>query len=266
LKKQPDPFGSIGGKTMSIEYQDAPEGPLAEITPHLAEMARVLFASGSQAETLQQVVKLAVETMEHCQFAGVFILNGTTVTTPAHTDPVVIDIDALQHSTGEGPCLDALAEGGFFYADDLGSDSRWPQFGRLAEAQGIRSAMAVTLSADGTRGALNLYSRASGAFDASDRANGLILAVLADHALSRAKLRDDEELQVENLQKGLLSREVIGQAQGILMERERITASQAFDILRKASERLNVRLKDVAQTLVDTGEGLATEASETRER
>lgn len=100
-------------------------------------------------------------------------------------------------------------------------------------------------------GALNLYARYPQAFGVIDRAKGLMLAGLA---LSSAETHDAEDRRATNLQAALQSREVIGQAQGILMERERITPAQAFDILRRASQHLNIKLRDVAQALVDTGE------------
>jgi AmiR/NasT family two-component response regulator len=110
------------------------------------------------------------------------------------------------------------------------------------------------LSADGTRGALNLYARYPNAFGVVDRGKGLVLAILAGVALSAAEVHDEEEHRTVNLQAALVSRELIGQAEGILMERERITADQAFDILRRASQHLNIKLRDVAQSLVDSGE------------
>jgi AmiR/NasT family two-component response regulator len=87
-----------------------------------------------------------------------------------------------------------------------------------------------------------------------DRAKATILASLASLALSVAHSHEDEERRSENLNAALGTRETIGEALGILMERERITADQAFDILRKASQHLNIKLRDVAQNLVDTGE------------
>ena len=74
-----------------------------------------------------------------------------------------------------------------------------------------------------------------------------------DHVVRRINRRD-AQARSDNLEQALLSREVIGQAQGILIERERITAEQAFDILRRASQHLNEKLRDIAQHLVDTGE------------
>lgn len=230
------------------------DDPAVEITERFSETARALFSAGSVTDTLQRVVDLAVETIEGCDYAGIFLLEEDAVTTPAHTDPVVIEVDTLQHRSGEGPCLDAINNGGAVYADDLAGDARWPRFGPQATAAGVRTVLALTLPGNGTNGALNLYARYPQAFGVIDRAKGLLLSALAGLALSSAAAHDDEERRLDNLQAALATRAVIGQAQGILIERERITPDQAFDILRRASQHLNIKLRDVAQALVDTGE------------
>ena len=140
------------------------------------------------------------------------------------------------------------------YSGDLGTDPRYPGFGPAAQAAGIRSALAYRLLVDGADGALNLYAQLPNAYGSDDRAKAAILAALAGTALSAAVNRRDAQARSDNLEQALLSREVIGQAQGILIERERITAEQAFDILRRASQHLNEKLRDIAQHLVDTGE------------
>ena len=157
-------------------------------------------------------------------------------------------------ATGEGPCLAVITEGlDSLYADDLREDTRWPAFGPRAVAAGLRSLLAFRLFADDTLGALSLYARLPRAYGATDRAAGLIFATHAGIALAAAQDRAQEALRAEHLAGGLVSREVIGQAQGILMEREGITAAQAFDVLCRASQHLNLKLRTVAQDLVDTG-------------
>ena len=229
-----------------------------ELTDRFTEAARVLFSAGAVADTLQRVVELAVETIDGCDFAGIFLLGDGALTTPVHTDPMVIEVDALQRRYEQGPCLDAVADDSILYADDLAGDDRWPLYGPAATAVGVRSVLALSLSNRGTRGALNLYARYPMAFGVIDRAKGLLLAGLAGQALSTAQAHDRETRRLDNLQAALLTRAVIGQAQGILIERERITADQAFDILRRASQHLNIKLRDVAQNLVDTGESPPT--------
>jgi GAF domain-containing protein len=217
-------------------------------------MAQALFTDGTVTDTLSSVVNLAVATIDGCDFAGIFLLDGGAVTTPAHTDPLVIAIDALQQNVAEGPCLDAIAHRMVFYAEDLSIDLRWPKFSSQGATAGIRSVLALPLSAKVQLGAVNLYARLPIAFGAIDRAKAAILASLASLALSAAMSHEAEERRALSFQAALRTREVIGEALGILMERERISADQAFVILRRASQHLNVKLRDVAQNLVDTGE------------
>ena len=218
------------------------------------EVVQGLFSAQGERATLQKIVDLSVSTIEGCEFAGIFIREGRVVTTPVFTDPVVVTVDALQHDCGEGPCLDAIAEGTSFYADELGNDPRWPNFGPLALASGMRSLLAFPLSRDGTFGALNLYSRFPQAFGVVDRARGLLLASVASFASSTARMQAEQVRRAEDLQAALITRETIGQAEGILIERERLTPNQAFHVLRQASQHLNLKLRDVAQGLVETGE------------
>lgn len=191
-------------------------------------------------------------TIDGCDFAGISLVEGATVTTPHYTDPIVIEVDALQHRYQQGPCLDVIADGVTVTAEDLIDDTRWPQFGPPATSAGIRSAMALSLSAVGTHGALNLYARQTHAFGVVDQAKGLLLSGLAGEALSKAQAHDEDTQQLDNLHNALAFRAVIGQAQGILIERERISAGESFDILRRASQHLDMKLRDVAQALVDT--------------
>jgi GAF domain-containing protein len=239
----------------AIEHQPPIDtDPISELTVNFSETAQILFAAGSVTDTLAQVVETAVATVEGCDFAGFFLVEKDVITTPLHTDPIVDQVDTLQQQLGEGPCLDAVSQRLIFYVDDLADDARWPHFGPQATAAGIRSVLALPLVASGRLGALNLYARYPAAFGVVDRAKGLLLAALAGLALSAARSHEDEERRSENLNMALGTREVIGQAQGILMERERITPGEAFDILRHASQHLNRKLRDVAQDLVDTGE------------
>jgi GAF domain-containing protein len=247
--------GEDGGVNRAQETKPPVDtDPISELTVNFSETARILFAAGSVTATLAQVVETAVATIEGCDFAGLFLVEKDVITTPVHTDPIVEVIDALQQQLGEGPCLEAISQRIIFYVDDLGDDARWPHFGPPASVAGIRSVLALPLITNGRLGALNLYARYPAAFGVVDRAKGVLLASLAGLAVSTARSHEDEERRSENLNLALGTREVIGQAQGILMERERITPGQAFDILRHASQHLNRKLRDVAQDLVDTGE------------
>ena len=224
------------------------------LAEEFSETSRTLFAAGDEYATLAEVARLAVAMVEGCDFAGILLHDGDTFTTPVHTDPVVVEIDVLQNRVGEGPCLDAATQSAIHYADDLHADTRWPRFGPEAAAIGVRSLLAVPLSTNGVLGALSLYARYPSAFGVLDRSRAVLLAALAGVALTTARGNEEGERQSANLQVALTTREMIGQAQGILMERERVTSDQAFDVLRRASQHLNLKLRDVARGLVETGE------------
>lgn len=231
---------------------DAPE--VDPLVSDIAAVAAVVFTPGSVDNTLQQIVDAAVATVEGCDMAAVLVVADHKLVTAASSDPVAVAIDELQIRTGEGPCLDTMSGAGAMYASDLGTDSRYPRFGPAARAAGIGSVVAYQLRVDHADGALNLYARLPDAFGVHDRDKALILATVAATALTVAADRRNAQQHSDNLMHALASREVIGQAQGILIERQRITADQAFDILRRASQHLNRKLRDVAQDLVDTGD------------
>jgi hypothetical protein len=240
---------------MSVsEPSTTDEDTATALTSDFSQTAQALFSAGDVRATLDHVVALAVATIEGCDCAGVFLVQEDVVTTPVSTDPAVADLNSLQHRTREGPCLDAVAQGATVYAVDLDDEPRWPRFGPEATRRGIRSNLALPLLSNDTLGALSLYSRYPLAFGVIDRARGLLLAGLTTIAFSSAMAHEDEERRLATLHGALATRELIGEAQGILMERERITGDEAFAVLVRASQHLNIKLRDVAQRLVETGE------------
>lgn len=232
-----------------------------ELAASFAEIARALYSAHTVKETLQRIVDYSVATIDGCSGAGISFLQDDTIVTPVWTEPKVLNVDTLQYKTGQGPCLDAISKGETFYAEDLLMDPRWPTFGPMAAEQGMRSLLSFCLFGHATLGALNLYAQLPRAFGTADRAKGLIFATHAGVALAAAGEREEaadalavEVKTLENLHVALASRQVIGRAEGILMQRELITADQAFDLLRQASQDLNTKLREVAQYVVDTGD------------
>ena len=226
----------------------------AQLSQQMAAIARVLLSPGTVAESLGRIAGLAVEVVDSCDEAG---LCGTQPTArhTVSTSPVVARLEDMQETLGEGPCADALAGADTVYAEDLASgDTCWPAFAPVAAAAGLRSALAYRLfMGDETLGVLHLYSRLPGGFGPVERAQGLLFAAHAGVALALAHQHAADRDRSDNFATALASRETIGQAQGILMERERVTGPQAFDLLRRASQRSNIRLRDLAQRLVETG-------------
>jgi ANTAR domain/GAF domain len=226
---------------------------LSDLETSFSQLAVALFEAGTVQGTLQRIVDLAERAVDGCEAAGILLDDRGKVITAAASSALVDVVDRLQIEANEGPCLDASNEKSTFYAADLIDDDRWPTFGPSAVAVGVRSVLAFSLS-DDRPSALNLYAKLPSAFGATDRAQGLLFATLARLALDSAEERAFEEKRAINLAEALRTRELIGQAQGILMERERITGDQAFDVLRRASQHMNIKLREVAETLIETGE------------
>ncbi|HEX2046657.1 MAG TPA: GAF and ANTAR domain-containing protein [Acidimicrobiales bacterium] len=212
-----------------------------------AEVARSLLAQEDVQQTLQKIVDLAVETLDGCDCAGITFLKGRQFSTPAASSDVPRKVDAIQYETGEGPCLDAIREHDVFRTGDLEHERRWPKFSpRAREETGVTSMVCFRLFVDGdTLGALNLYSKARDAFDDEAVAVGSVFAAHAAVALSSA-------LHDEQMEEALQSRDVIGQAKGIIMAREGVDADEAFDMLRRASQRVNVKLRDIARQIAES--------------
>ncbi|MGH9264682.1 MAG: GAF and ANTAR domain-containing protein [Acidimicrobiales bacterium] len=212
-------------------------------------MARSLLAQEDVQHTLQRIVELAVETIDGCDCAGISFIKGKELSTSAASSDVPRQVDAIQYEVGEGPCLDAIREHDIFRTGDLGRERRWPQFSSRAQQEtGVTSMVSFRLFVEGdTLGALNLYSKAPDAFDDRAVAVGSVFAAHAAIALSTA-------LHDEQMEEALQSRDVIGQAKGILMAREHVSADEAFDMLRRASQRVNVKLRDIARQIADSAQ------------
>lgn len=218
---------------------DMPDEALARLALELSQTATV-------EQTAQQIVAFGMRTVG-TQFAGITMLRGRgRFETVGPSAPVVVDADQSQYDLREGPCVDASTTSQTIMSADLSLDPRWPRWGLAAVALGFRSILSAELRAGGQRiGALNLYGAKVRQFTDQDVDTARLFAQHAAAALANITLR-------EGLQNALDTRTVIGQAQGILIERFEIDADRAFAILRRYSQDGNVRLYDVCRRLVDT--------------
>lgn len=198
-------------------------------------------------ETLDKAVVIATEIIGGCDVAGISVVQRHGIDTPAASDASLARLDSLQFEIREGPCFDALKDHETVHSIDLAADERWPVWGpKVSADMGLNSSVSYRLfTTKDTLGAMNLYSRKVGAFDTEDIDNGLALAAHVAVALAGAQ-------NAEHLETALNSRTVIGQAEGILMERFDISPQRAFEVLSRVSQERNVKLHIVAQELVTT--------------
>lgn len=222
--------------------------PLENLAESLARAARALASEDTVEHTLDKAVELAVEMIRGCDAAGVTLVRrGNALESPAYTDEMVARGDALQLELREGPCVDAVWEQQVVISGDLACETRWPSWAaRVVAETGARSMMCVQLlTSETTLGALNMYAKSPNAFHQSDRYEAQALAAHVAVALVAAQ-------RIENLYTALDSRTVIGQAEGILMERFDLSPQSAFEVLRRVSSHSNEKLHAVALELVRT--------------
>jgi hypothetical protein len=220
-----------------------------DLAVQLSELARDLQAERSVQEVLDEIAEAAVANVPGAEPAGISQVRGRReVITTAATAALVRRVDEAQYETGEGPCLSTIRERVTVRLPDMRAEPRWPRFAARAAELGVGSMLAVQLYVRGEDlGALNLYSAGVDAFDDESEHVGLLLAGHAGVALAGAQRQ-------EQLLAAVDTRDLIGQAKGILMERHRISADQAFGVLVRASQRCNRKLRDVAEDLARSGE------------
>jgi GAF domain-containing protein len=218
-----------------------------ELALRMADLARSVAAPRDIEEVLNGVTSSAVELLTGADTAGVLLVSkGGKFESLSGTSDLIYELDRLQERVGEGPCLDAAVNELVVRTEDFQVESRWPRYSPGVCELGVRSSISFKLyTGDRTAGALNVFSRKPHSFDADAEVIGSILAAHAAAAILAS--RDSQQLQA-----ALLSRDLIGQAKGILMERFTIDAIGAFEMLRKLSQQMNVRLAEIAQRVVDT--------------
>ena len=213
----------------------------------LAEMAVSLHDEPTLEETIDRVLDYAVKAVD-CAFAGVIFVHAKSrVETVAATSPLVAELDKVQLEHGEGPDIDVLSDpANSVLVGDTTRDERWPRWAEAVAANGVRSMLGIRLHTTATTiGSLNLYDTRPHHFTEEDRDVAHIFARHAAVALASAR-------ETANLWKAIDARRLIGQAQGILMERFDMDADQAFAVLRRYSQDHNVKLHRVAERLIST--------------
>jgi GAF domain-containing protein len=239
---------------------DLPGRPL-DLARDLHEL--LLRASGVE-EFLAEVAQRACETVNEVLSCGV-----SAQPTPrsrrmgASSDDLARRIDEIQYDVDDGPALTAMREGVVVVVEDIATDGRWPAYSRRGRAEGAGASLTVPLRVQGASiGALNLYAEQPRVFDEDDHARARRFAEHAAGAVALAIRLAEREEHSRNLEAALTSRTTIDQALGILMGQRRIPASEAFEVLRRLSQRTNVKLRDVAAALIAdvTGDAPTEEA------
>ncbi len=220
-----------------------------DLSQRLAELAREMQRQTDATSVMELIVSAVAGTIPGAEDASVTLVhNRRRVVSAAASSQLARRFDDLQQETRQGPCLDAMHQQEAVRVDDLASDPRWPELSRRATAElGVASMLCIRLFVhENDVGGLNLLARRPGAFTEESERVGQLFAAHAAVAVADAQ-------DLNHITVALTSRDVIGQAKGILMERYKITGEMAFALLAKTSQDTNHKLYEVAEHLAQTG-------------
>jgi GAF domain-containing protein len=222
--------------------------PSAQLVDTFAEIAASIRSSEDDEDTMRRITETAVAVIEPCVASSLSLVLKDGPVTRAATSPLAMQGDQRQYDEGEGPCLDAAMHERWLYTPDVATDGRWPRScGRMHRELGVGSMFSCRLSLNAaplqTLGGINLYALNPDAFSENDRMLAILLssmaAVVVDASRQQAQLRAAVE-----------SRQMIGEAIGILRYQSNLSSDEAFTVLTRASQRLNIKLREVARQIV----------------
>jgi GAF domain-containing protein len=233
----------------------APDEGILQPDDALDRLGRIRLTDHDMRSLLGEIATLAQQSLPGRLETSVTLLTGDEAVTAVYTGDLALTLDESQYAYGHGPCMHAASSGEPVEVEDARSDARWRDFLDVAVRHGCLSSLSMPLALhERVSGALNIYARQPAAFDKPTRefarrfsSYGAVVAgnmLVYESALDRAK----------NLEAALASRAVIDQAKGILMERFKLTADQAFQALTRVSMESNTKVRDIAARVVDTGE------------
>jgi GAF domain-containing protein len=212
----------------------------------MSELTQDLRTADELQRILEDVTSAAVALIGGVDWADILIIDGERFRSTAPTDPVATRVDEFQQRFGQGPCLQAAVSEEVVRCDDLRTDDRWPEFATAAVDLGVHSMLSFQLYTHRQgAGALNLLSSSAGAQTAEGEALGASLAAHAAVAITTL-------MRHKEFQSALASRDTIGQAKGIIMERFQVDAIRAFELLKRLSQDSNTPIRDIADRLTAT--------------
>src|SRR3954451_151379 len=221
----------------------------AAMLSDVLEIVPSLYASADLDDTFARITRAAVDVLDACDHASITTIRGEEMDTRASTSEVALAADQLQYQERQGPCLDAVTRDQWVITPDVQKPQRSPRFSaRLHGELDVHSMLSVRLAvaAAPTRnlGGLNMYSRRVDAFTDDQRDAGLLLAAVASVAADASRTQAEMAAAVQ-------TRQIIGEAIGIIRNQSDMSSEEAFAVLAQASQRMNVKLRDVAAAIAE---------------
>jgi ANTAR domain len=224
-------------------------GDKADPATVFAALAEIIYQGSDATQMYAAICVAATLAIRGCDHASLLVRENDRYVTVGASDRVAQVIDEMERRAGDGPCIDAIEDETPQIEPDLTSPSLWPKLSSiLVEETPVRGAMGFRLLVDKRKGAaLNLFSDTPDAFDAESAGRAAVLAAFASVAINAVAKGED----AASLRRGLLSNREIGKAVGMLMLLHELSEDQAFDLLRRHSQALNIKLADVARAVIE---------------
>jgi hypothetical protein len=243
---RPERIGDVG--------EDANEGlagkpATADPSTVFSALAEIIYQGSQSSEIYAAICVAATLVVTGCDHASLLVRQGGRYVTVGASDRIAQRIDDMERLAGDGPCVDAIEEETPQIEPDLTAPTQWPKLAaRLVAETPVRGAMGFRILVDRRKtGALNLFSDKPNAFDAESAGQAILLASFASVAINAVAHGED----VATLRRGLMSNREIGKAVGMLMMLNGVDEHEAFDVLRRYSQDLNIKLADVARTVIE---------------
>jgi hypothetical protein len=226
-----------------------PGGEKADPATVFAALAEIIYQGSDANEMYTAICVAATLIVPGCDHASVLVRQKDRYATVGASDRVAYNIDELERRAGDGPCIDAIEEETPQIETDLTTPTQWPQLAAiLVKETPVRGAMGFRLLVDKRKGAaLNLFSRTPNLFDAASAGRAAVLASFTSVAINAIAKGED----AATLRRGLLSNREIGKALGMLMLLNKSSEEEAFELLRRHSQTLNIKLADVAREIIN---------------
>lgn len=232
---------------------DEQTGYPEELSESIAALSKLVVGDEDLSSTVGRIAELAVHAIDGAEVCSVSLVREGEISTVASTADIGDKIDEIQYETQEGPCLSSIDQQETFYIPDMQRDDSWPSFSKRVVAEtGTNSMLSYVLDVrEGALGALNLTSSKASSFSDDDAATGGLFASQAGVALANALTHDSSQKQIHQLEEGIETRQMIGQAVGFIMASQKVDADEGFQILVRISQSKNVKIRELAQRLLD---------------
>jgi hypothetical protein len=236
-----------------------PGGPMADPATVFAALAEIIYQGSDATQMYAAICVAATLIVPGCDHASLLVKRNDRYVTVGASSQLANQVDDLERRANDGPCIDAIEEETPQIETDLTKPNQWPHFAaRLVEETPVRGAMGFRLLIDKRKGAaLNLFSETPNRFDSEAAGRAAVLAAFASVAINAIAQGED----ASSLRRGLLSNREIGKAVGMLMMLHSMDEDEAFDLLRRHSQSLNIKLADVARRVIDARGTLPEQAS-----